>query len=482
MSKPIIMIQKLAFSILIFLLSSTVFSQNNIEVHFPGAENRVAHVWAYTDYISYNRKEISTNNINAKGEFSFKLKLNNPKPVFIQVAFFRVQLFLEPNRDYVIEIDKVDFNNEDLYPSNVIAYLAPKYKIVSPTDHELNKGIFESEEMFSAFVDSNYLALIRGQNAKFLVDSFASELDSFISDYNNKYLKDYTALQMAQLRLLSHDYSTQMVVDKYFKGKALTLNDPSLMRFFNSFWSNYIVNKAKGFSPSGLDSAINIDKSYQVLSALLSRDPLLKDKVLRELVILRNIIQMYHSDRFDKSALIDILYDISRSKLRKEHQMIAVNVRKRLQSFDRGNKVPDFEFTDIHGDKFKLSDFEGMYVYINVWNMNCADCLPEMEYTKELYEEYDDIIKFISISVDADTATMASYVKSREYNWLCAPLGENFQFLNDYNIGVLPHYILIDKEGKLEMLNAPTPSDHFSDIFLKMLNDKRGNLKVKRQY
>ena len=480
LANQIIMTKKIVLSVFILFLSVSLFSQSRITVHFPGAEGKTVHIWSYTDYVSYNRKEIATAKINHKGDFSFKVNVNTPKPIFIQVAFTRVQLFLEPHRNYIINIDKVDFDDENIYPSNVIVYLAPKYTIVAPVEQELNDGIYQSEEMFSAFVDSNYLSLVRGQNTKLLVDSFAEQMDGFISDFGNEYLGDYTALQMAQLRLLSHDYTTQMIVDKYFSKNKINLNDPSLMRFFNSFWANYLTSKAKGFSSAALDSAINITKSYQSLSALLSKDPLLKDKSLRELVILRNIIQMYPNRRFDRSALIDILYDISRSKLRKEHQQIAVNVRKRLQRFDYGNKVPNFEFTDIQGNQFKLSDFEGMYVYISVWNMNCMDCLPEMEYTKELYEEYDDIIKFVSISVDADTAAMASYVKSRDYNWIFASLGENYQFLNDYNIGVLPRYILINKEGELEMLNAPKPSNHFSEQFLKMLNEKRGNLKVNR--
>ena len=476
------MIRKIALTLLFTLNVFVVLAQINVKVHFPGAENKTAHIWTYTDYVSYNRMELSSTLINPKGDFSFKIFLKNPKPVFIQVGFIRVQLFLEPKRNYSISINKVDFTNDELYPSNVIAYLAPKYHIENPIQHELNEGIAQSEARFSNFVDSNYLSLIRGQNTKVLVDSFAQSIDDFTHSYGNKYLKDYSALQLAQLRLLSHDYSNQMIIDKYFSGTNLNLNDPSLMRFFNSYWSNYIVNKAKGFSPRALDSTINNTQSYQALSALLARDPLLKDSVLRELVILRNLIQMYPKRRFNKQAIIDILYDISGSKLREEHKLIAVNVRKRLQRFSQGSKVPNFKFTDVNGAEVQLSDMEGKYVYINVWNLNCTECLAEMEYTKELYEEFDDIIEFVSISVDRDTAEMAAYVKDREFQWTIAPLDENYQFLNDYNLGVLPRYILLDKEGKLEMLNAPKPSNHFSDQFLKMLNDKKGNLKVNRTY
>jgi hypothetical protein len=48
-------------------------------------------------------------------------------------------------------------------------------------------------------------------------------------------------------------------------------------------------------------------------------------------------------------------------------------------------------------------------------------------------------------------------------------------------VDILPRYILIDKNGRIEMWNAPAPSKHFSDIFLKMLNDKKGNLNLEQR-
>jgi len=470
--------QKKLIIIFLFFIYFVGSAQTNVKVFFPGAENKVAHIWSFTDYVSFNKKELKEVPIDKNGKFHFKLHLNQPKPIFIQVNFIRFQIYLEPNIDYEIQIDKVDFNDAELYPKEVIAYLQPEFKILKPKEHELNKGIEETKKLYTSFVDSNYLKLIRGQGVVALVDSFENVLNTFTNAYGNKYLSSFNAFQMAQLRLLSREYSRQMVVDMFFSGDKLDLNDPKAMEFFNSFWSNYLLTKGKGYQINQIDSAINTKKSYQLLSSIIAKDPLLEDSVLRELVIIRNLKQLYDRRGYSKSAIIDLLYDISRSKLRAEHQAIAVNVRKRLQSYDKGSKIPDYEFTDIKGDKFKFSDFEGMYIYVNVWNTECSECLANMEYTKELYEDFDDIIKFISISVDANIEEMKSYAKGRDFQWTIAPLGENYDFLNTYNISFLPRYILIDKKGKIEDIDAPTPSNQFSDYFLKILNDKKGNLRV----
>ena len=463
-----------------FLLSAALTAQSNIRIHFPGAGKQKAIVWTYADYISYTKKFLGTYDIDANGDFEFKNYAGSVKPLYVQVKFMRFSFFAEPGKDYVIQVRKTDFNNPELYPKNTIAYIDPGYSIIKPRDRELNQGLEQVNEMFSSFVDSNYLFLIRGQNTKHLVDSFAGIITHLTDSFHNRFLDDYVDFQMAELRLLNHDYSYRMVVDKFFSGKKLDLNNPYLMKFFNSFWSNYLTTKAQGFSPTQLDSVINHVQSYQALSALVGRDPLLKDSILRELVIIRNIPQMYSGRRFTKNALVDILSDIARSNLRREHQFIATNVRKRMLQRQTGSPAPDFRFTTIDGKEITLERLKGKYVYLNIWNTECEQCLAEMEYTKELYQDFDDIIAFVSISVDQDTAFMSKYAREREYQWSISPIGDELKFLYDYNVDVLPRYILLDKKGRIEMWNAPAPSNHFSDYFLKMLNDKKGNLELQR--
>ena len=471
----------LFISFLIIFSLQAALSQSRIKVFMPGAEHKTAFVWTYTDYISYTKKVIGYFPVSAKGSIDFKVYAGNLMPVYVQIDFVRINFFIEPGKNYEIRIEKTDYSKPELFPKSSIGYLSPVFRIVKPEKQDFNKGMKHAAKLFAEFVDSNYLALVRGLNTKFLVDSFANVIETYADSFDNKNLDDYIGFQMAELRLLNHDYSEAMVVKQFFDSKKMNLHNPFVMRYFNSFWSNYLVMKGKGYSPFQLDSVINREQSYAALSALLENDPLLKDDTLRELVIIRNIPQMYANRRFDRKALADILSDISASKLRKEHQFIATNVRKEMLQRQAGSPAPEFGFIDLAGDSIDLKKYEGMYVYLNIWDTECPECLAEMEYEKELYEDFDDIIAFVSISVDADTAFMRQYVKSREFKWQFAHIDTQLKFLYDYRVDVLPRYILINKEGKIEWWNAPAPSKHFQDMFLKMLNDKKGNLNLEQR-
>jgi thiol-disulfide isomerase/thioredoxin len=471
------------FLFLFFLLFAIagLSGQSKIKVHLPGAENMLAYVWTYSDYISYTKTAIGTYNIDSKGNLEFTIYPGGLKPVYIQINFFHITFFVEKGKNYEVAVVPIDYSDLAYFPKSSITYLMPERKIIKPAKKDFNKGLTEVNRLFAEFTDSNYLALIRGFNTPLLVDSFTRVVNNFVDSFDNKNLRGYTDYQLAELGLLSHRLSNKMVVDSFFANGKLDLNNPYSMRFFNSYWSNYLMMKGTGYTPFQLDSVINRVRSYAALSALLGNDPLLQDSLLRELVIIRNIPQLYTNRRFNKKALEDILSDISGSKLSKAHQFIATNVRKQMLARNTGSPAFDFSFITTEGDTIKLKSFEGKYLYLNIWDTDCPECLAEMELTKELYQDFDDIIDFVSISVDGDTAFMRKYIEEREFQWTFAHIGTNFQFLYDYQVDILPRYILIDKNGRSEMWNAPAPSKHFSDIFLKMLNDKKGNLNLEQR-
>jgi peroxiredoxin len=312
-----------------------------------------------------------------------------------------------------------------------------------------------------------------------LVDSLQTDIEAFTRNHSDKYLEEYAEIQLAQFRMLSNQYGNDYVVKEYFNPKKIKYQSQAYMTFFNSFWTKYVTSKVPQSIRKRLDSVVNVTQSYQALSALLSEDSLLQDPALRELVILRNLPQMYRMKRFDKKAIINILYDISASKYNKENQQIAVNLRKKLQALDVGNRAPDFEFYDSNSDTLNLQTLAGKYIYIQVWDDKCVSCLAQMKYTKELYEKFNDIITFISISLDRSPEDMMRAIGNKDYDWHFVFLNDNYHFLQDYQVSVLPHAILIDTEGNFISWDARLPTDYFEDFFLKMINDKKGNLDVK---
>lgn len=61
----------------------------------------------------------------------------------------------------------------------------------------------------------------------------------------------------------------------------------------------------------------------------------------------------------------------------------------------------DFEVTLLNEDTFKLSDYEGQVVLLNIWATWCAPCREETPDLQELYEKYNEK-GFVVLGVSID--------------------------------------------------------------------------------
>lgn len=464
------------FTFLILLvLPLTFLAKSSINVNFPGAKGKQVILWTYDDLISYREVVHSKTVIDSKNKFSLVVDFKAITQIRVQIDFLNIDLYIEPNKNYQIQIDSVNFSNRDLYPINIVGYLSPKFKIISPDKNEVNAELDLINQEFANFYDTNYVFLYQSRLPEVVLNNFLLKMDSIQKNLSSSFSKNHIEIQRAQLLLMVRKSSNQKIVDDFFTTSKISYQNKIYMDFFNSYWSKYILVSLKGLKFGELDSVVNLG-SYFSLVRLLEKDPLLKNAQVREMVILRNIIQMYSDYRFRKEALSDILSDIANKGITSENRKIATNIRKQMLDFV-DNMAPDFTLPDFQGESHSLSSFKGKYIYINFWNEQNNNCIAEMDITKDLFLDNDDIIQFISIYVGPETETAKEIISTRGYKWLQLYYNQDFELLRDYKVELFPYYILLNKEGQIEWLPAYLPSESFSSYFIKMLNDKKANLK-----
>ena len=124
-----------------------------------------------------------------------------------------------------------------------------------------------------------------------------------------------------------------------------------------------------------------------------------------------------------------------------------------------GKPSPDFKGVDVNGKEYTLADFRGKYVYIDVWATWCGSCRQEIPYLKKLAEDYKDAqIVFLSLSVDQDKAKWEKMVKEQSMSGVQLHIGQNSSFQQAYKIEGIPHFILLDREGRIIDKKMSRPS------------------------
>ncbi|MDR1502084.1 MAG: TlpA family protein disulfide reductase [Prevotella sp.] len=129
-----------------------------------------------------------------------------------------------------------------------------------------------------------------------------------------------------------------------------------------------------------------------------------------------------------------------------------------------GEEAIDFRFPDVTGKEFALSDFKGKVLYIDVWATWCGPCRKEFPAMKELEKQYHnnkDIV-FVGVNVDIskDIQKWKDFLEKEQLPGIQIFAGDkaNAELMKPYKISGIPRFILIGKDGKLVMADAPRPS------------------------
>ena len=120
-----------------------------------------------------------------------------------------------------------------------------------------------------------------------------------------------------------------------------------------------------------------------------------------------------------------------------------------------------------------LSSMKGKVVYVDFWASWCRPCCAEMEPAAELRERMKGKdIEFIYLSTDEDHSKMCGSLDKLKLTGckvyrILNPKAAKFMY--EYNINLIPRYMLIDKNGKIVNDNAPRPSSKEIELILAEL-------------
>jgi thiol-disulfide isomerase/thioredoxin len=121
-----------------------------------------------------------------------------------------------------------------------------------------------------------------------------------------------------------------------------------------------------------------------------------------------------------------------------------------------GSLGNQFTFKEISGKNVSLENFRGKYIYIDVWATWCKPCREEFPFLDTLKKHFKDenALQIIAVSIDKDYQKWSKFVTETNMNGVQLHANSDSDFVKYYDIGALPRYILIDKNG-----NVANPSE-----------------------
>lgn len=246
------------------------------------------------------------------------------------------------------------------------------------------------------------------------------------------------------------------VVEDYYALKAIAAGAPA-DRAWGSMWFNTTVETiGNEYDYARYKQILELNNPALTLAYLPCLRQVFRYNGYTEgLDDLRPLVEKYMPDGELKATLMDLY--------------------KTYEHLQEGKPAPSFKLKDYKGGQHALEDYRGKVLVIDVWATWCGGCIAKLPRYLEMRDKYKDRddIEFITISIDDEGMfTRWKYTLPRLKlmgltNLIASKTTSDFH--KDYNITGIPRYFLIDKQGNIVTVYAPTPGEAFEALINRTL-------------
>lgn len=205
------------------------------------------------------------------------------------------------------------------------------------------------------------------------------------------------------------------------------------------------------------DGPENQQKTIDSFIAYLKNRPLIDDNDVRIMLLAgQNLEQFKDLAPAIKAyeTFAGILKDRKESKLDVWVQLLESNARR----LNLPGHVMKIEGKTLGGEEFNIESVRGKIVLVYFWASWSVPCMQELPFLKKLYAEYQAKgFEIVAVAVDEDQSKIQSFLKTHEIEWLNLWDESNRtdpKVVREYGISVIPSQILLDKDGRVLLLEA----------------------------
>lgn len=460
------------FALLAIASSMYAYDPVKISGKAPFAANQIVRIYQYDDLISYKRVIIGNVKVDKDGNFSTSLNLTRPTYIMFVINFLESELYVEPQKEYQIHFE---FLNPVENAAEISAKEIPMLTIVENDDFkELNQQINMLNNAVADFLtQNNNFKRIYYRADKRQLDSLKMLIYGDWGSSTSDYFKTYQKYTFASYENIIYSKNSDSALVKYFNEKEIYTENTAFMLFFNVFFDKYYESPNSKLPAVEFKRVINEEPNLSKLLDLMGKDPVLKNEIIREMVLIKVLQNAFVDDRFDYRNVVGLLYELAETTKFQDHKKMAMNVIGQLKNKLDGRPILNYTLKNVNGSTTKLSEFKDKYIYIHFFTTDCNSCVRDMFGLQKIQDEFKDSVQIVSISLDMNTAKLFHFVnKYTQFNWPILSFANNFDFIEAYGLKGLPLTMFLDKSGNIIAFPAPTPEENLTQLFSYIYKDK----------
>ncbi len=462
--------------ILLFFIFSSVIIGNAQNITIKGKAH-ASHIGKeiilsdYSDYITYTKTKESSDTIDKDGYFELKIQSSITKPVLITIDNLVGKIYIQPNFVYGLYFPAKDSLTNNQEGTETIVDIS----VYGKDSTELNALIVDFSTQYNNLflnIKDGYLSPAKLNT---MLDTFLIASKKRYQNIKNPYFKNYVDYSFADF-FSSISRNKTILYKQFIDRRPIQYSNFEYMKFFNIHFKGYLKAYASTKNGGTIYNSINSFADYQDLQKQFKYDESIKNDTVRELLILKGLIDFYYSPDFDKHQVQSVIEQLYRETKLAEHKKIATNMLQSIYQLQPGAKAPDFIANDKTGVNINLSNYKGKYIYLNFFSSESDNSQKEMQKIIDLKKKFNDKVTFISVCLDDSLKTYKAYLKANpKQDWVILHQTKNSTAKQAYNIKTLSGFFFINPQMQLAQSPSLMPSEGIEYKFNALFKPRKKN-------
>ena len=454
-----------AVLLILFFVPYLLFSKENqsvIKGYAPSYVNQHISIFKYTDYLSEIKILVAESIVQADSTFALSFNNYVTGKYMIQAGDNHFFLYVEPDHSYDIYIHNKPINNDFRPAGNEVEFF-----FLGLDSLDINYKIIDFDNQLFGFIGNNY------NRSSMSSSEFVQKLDGFKSFLSEKYKLDtsvyfenYVLYSLAAIDNMAFLGSRNKFekYDFYIKNRKVDHFNDRYMEYILNYYDEYEGQLSQTINNAFYQGVVK--ESPSIILHALGKDYSLENVVLRELVMIKMLSDVYYKNSYPQTSIISILDSLSIKAIHPVHQYMAKNIKSRLTQLTPGSKMPDFEI-QVGENKINQKSFNEKHLYIQFVKEGSAKSENDFELLNQLYTKYKEAIDILTI-VESDNPSfkLNAYKNFNNITWDCVAVPSTHDVIKDFQVVTFPHYVLADSLGYIIAAPAlsPRPNNEYDTI------------------
>ena len=454
-----------------------------------GYEGKLVAVVGVQDEFSGKRILLGQTEISDAGHFEVEFNVTCTQRVYIHIQRVEAPIYITPGNSYSVVFPKIQQADYKRFDNTEVSL-----QLVGLPEDDVNLVIRKFNSDYASFLRDHFYDFAKDeyrgapeyiqykQNQKLDVDLYHRQatLDTVNSKIEKGFSKWVTSFEDSVIASSSHSNDTVFtqaykkyacaelhllsglkraeLYSRYFYSDSPLEHNPAYSSCFRLFIQNCLLSQPAVIQ-SAIKKAIDVDRDLVSLSDAIDPEFGLSAGRMKCLAALVALKEVSNKGIFDRTSIELLLEKVATGDTLLDS--IASASLYQMRRCRKGWKMQDFIFSNENQDRWRLTDANGMPIYMLFFSTWSPASLKELQVMSRWQEKYKGRVQMIAVCMDDDYKNYRRFLEDNLKLPISVLFGNAEPFIHEkFNIKSIPHTMLMDAAGLVLLDHCPSPTDY----------------------